>query len=88
MGCSLYGDRELRKLPEIVDVSPWYYGGEDITEKLMGTQRQILCRVTLKTEDRVTMAKAIDTVYEIFEVLDDKGESMLLDGFDSKLLLD
>ena len=34
------------------------------------------------------MAKAIDTVYEIFEVLDDKGESMLLDGFDSKLLLD
>ena len=82
------GVEELRKLPEIVDVSPWYYGGEDITEKLMGTQRQILCRVTLKTEDRVTMAKAIDTVYEIFEVLDDKGESMLLDGFDSKLLLD
>lgn len=82
------GVEELRKLPEVVDASPWYYGGEELPEKYMGTQRQILCRVSLKTDDRESMAKAIDRVYEIFDVLDDKGESMLLDGFDSKRLLD
>lgn len=84
---SVQGIEELRTLLEVLDVSPWYYGGEEITEKLMGTQRQILCRVTLKTKDRASMAEAIDRVYSIFDVLDDHGKSMLIDQFDSRLLL-
>lgn len=82
------GIEELEKIPEVMDVSPWYFGGEEITEKLLGTQRQILCRVTLKTKDRKSMAAAIDKVYEIFDVLSDSGESMLMEGFDTKLLLE
>lgn len=82
------GIKEIEEMPETLDVSPWYYGGEEITEKLLGTQRQILCRVTLKTKDRESMAKAIDAVYEKFNVLNDKGESMLMEGFDSSILLD
>lgn len=82
------GIEEIEKLPEVLEVSPWYFGGEEISEALLGTQRQILCRVTLKTEDRKQMAEAIDKVYAAFDVLSDKGESMLMSQFDSKLLLE
>lgn len=82
------GIEKLEKIPEVLDVSPWYYGGEEITEALLGTQRQILCRVTLKTKDRKSMAEAIDKVYEEFDVISDEGKSMLMQGFDSKLLLE
>lgn len=82
------GIDSLRVLPEVLDVSPWYYGGEEISETLLGTQRQILCRVTLKTPDRKTMASAIDKVYERFDVISEDGKSMLMKGFNSKLLLE
>ena len=81
------GVEAVAALPEVIDVSPWYYGGETITEALLGTQRQILCRVTLKTPDRKAMATAIDKVYERFDVISDEGKSMLMAGFDSKILL-
>lgn len=82
------GVKALEEMPEVLDVSPWYYGGEEITEKLLGTQRQILCRVTLKTPDRKSMAAAIDKVYEKFDVISEEGKSMLMTGFDSKILLE
>ncbi len=82
------GIEELKKIPEVLDVSPWYYGGEEITEALLGTQRQILCRVTLKTKNRESMVMAIDKVYEKFDVISNEGTSMLMQGFDSKLLLE
>lgn len=84
----IIGIKQVEELPEVIDVSPWYYGGEEITEALLGTQRQILCRVTLKTKTRKDMAKAIDKVYERFDVISDSGESMLMEGFDSKILLE
>lgn len=82
------GIQEIEKMPEVLDVSPWYFGGEEITEALLGTQRQILCRVTLKTNDRKEMAAAIDKVYDKFDVISEQGSSMLMEGFDSKLLLE
>lgn len=81
------GVDQLRSFPEVLDVSQWYYGGEMLSEKLLGTQRQILCRVTLKTDNRTEMAAAIDKVYETFDVLNECGESMLIGKFDSSLLI-
>lgn len=82
------GVEEIEKMSETLDVSPWYFGGEEISEALLGTQRQILCRVTLKTKDRKSMVKAIDKVYEKFDVISEEGKSMLMEGFNSKLLLE
>ncbi len=84
---SVVGVEELNEMEEVLDVSQWYYGGEEITEKYIGTQRQILCRVTLKTKTHDQMAEVIDKVYEIFDVISDKNESMIIGKFDYKKIL-
>ena len=57
------GVDELNNMKEVLNVSQWYYGGEEITDKYIGTQRQILCRVTLKTPTHELMAEAVEKVY-------------------------
>ena len=49
----------------------------------MGTQKQICVRITLETADRKSLADAINTVYGKLAVLDENGESLLLEQFDT-----
>ena len=81
------GVDELNNMKEVLNVSQWYYGGEEITDKYIGTQRQILCRVTLKTPTHELMAEAIEKVYEEFDVISDNDESMIIGKFDYKKIL-
>ena len=82
----IVGLEELKKMDSVLDVSPWYHDGQTIDKSLIGTQRQISCRVTLKTKDRKSMADAIDRVYEVYDVIDENGNSLMMEGFDTDIL--
>ena len=44
-------------------------------------------RITVATEDRKQLARVINQIYEILDILDDKQNSILIDQFDTTELL-
>lgn len=75
---------EIAALPEVIDVIQMKNEGDKITH--YGTLDQIVMRIFIVTELKNDLALAIDKVYQTFSVLDEEGNSMLLEGFDTKIL--
>ena len=77
----------IKALKETLAVTQWYKEGESIDEDALGTQKQIAMRITVATEDRKQLARVINQIYEILDILDDKQNSILIDQFDTTELL-
>lgn len=77
---------EISKFDEIVAITQWYHDGDTIAPEALGTQKQIAVRITLEAENTEKLAQAINRVYSVLDVVDDKGESMLLEQFDTARL--
>ena len=82
----IIGLDEISAMPETVAITKWYQEGESILPEAVGTQKQICVRITLETADRKSLADAINTVYGKLAVLDENGESLLLEQFDTNNL--
>ena len=82
----IIGLEEIEKFEETIAITPWYKEGEEITKDALGTQKQIAVRITLCADDTQKLAEIIDKVYETLEILDDSGDSILLEQFDTKEL--
>ena len=54
--------------------------------KLPGTVQQIFCKFSLETEDKASMAEAIDSVFNNLKVYNEKGENVVINT--AKLLKD
>lgn len=84
----IIGLEEIRGYKETVAVTQWYQEGEEIAEDALGTQKQICMRITLAADDMEALGKIIERVYATLEVLDENGESILLEKFDTKKLFE
>lgn len=77
------GVDEVKALDGFVAYTPWYAEGERIGEEALGTQKQIAGRITLEAPSLDSLAKCIDEVYSLYDVVDEDGESLILERFDT-----
>lgn len=82
----LVGLDEIREMPGVVSVNPSYRNGEEVSG--YGTLKQIACRFFLVADSKQELKSAIDNVVSLFDVFDLQGKSMLLQPFDTQIILD
>lgn len=80
------GLEEISKFEQIVAITQWYHEGDVIAPEALGTQKQIVVRITLEADNTEKLADAINRVYDVLDVLDENGESILLEQFDTARL--
>lgn len=73
----------IEEFKETLDVTIWCKEGGRITEDALGTQKQIAMRVTLIAENKKELAEVIDRVYDNLDIVDENGNSVLLERFDT-----
>ncbi len=69
----------------VVFVNPSYEVGE--TVKDAGTLKQIVCRFFVVADSVSDLKERIDRIYDTYDVLAADGTSLLMDQFDTGLLL-
>lgn len=82
----LIGLDEIRSLPGVVSVNPSYDEG-DVVEGI-GTLKQIISRFFIVADTKEELKERIDNVHNMLQVLDEKGDSMMLTPFDTNILLE
>ncbi len=75
---------EISRMDGVIFVNPSYEVGE--TVKDAGTLKQIVCRFFIVADTLSDLKKRIDDIYRAYDVLDDHGESLLMEQFNTGLL--
>ena len=68
---------EAKHLPSVITSTQMMYEGDEV--KLPGTVQQIICKFSLETEDKVSMANAIDNIFNCLKVYNERGEMIVID---------
>ena len=84
----IIGLEEIKKFPEVVAITQWYQEGDTIAPEALGTQKQISMRITLEADNLQKLADVINRVYRTVDVLDENGESILIEQFDTARLFE
>ena len=79
------GLEEISKMEGVVFVNPSYEVGE--TVKDAGTLKQIVCRFFVVADSVSDLKERIDRIYDAYDVLAADGTSLLMEQFDTGLLL-
>lgn len=82
------GIDEIRAMPQIIDCSTYLAPGDVMEPTSVGTQKQIVTRLTIVGEDKADLARLIRLVYATYRVLDAAGDNMVAPGFDPARLFD
>lgn len=78
------GLEEISKLDDVISVNPSYIENDVVDGE--GTLKQIICRFFILSENKTQLIKTIKKIYELFNVEDQNGESMLIGSFDTKFI--
>ena len=70
------GLEEAKKQPAVITSTQMMFVGDDV--KLPGTVQQIFCKFSLETEDKPSMAEAIDHIFNSLKVYNEKGENVII----------
>lgn len=81
----IVGLDSIQKIKNVVSINPSYIDGDEVTG--YGTLKQIVCRFFIVADTKEELKQTIDEIYEIFDVLDMDGKSMLMTKFDSSIIL-
>ncbi len=76
------GIEEIRKLPEVVNVMQIYQVGDELSPSAVNTTQQSFGRVHVVADTHEQIINTIIYVKKKLEVINDKGEQMLIDTFD------
>lgn len=77
---------EIADLPDVVSVNPSYNNGDTVTGE--GTLKQIICRFFIVADRKDKLKEIIKKNYDLLDVLDEGGHSMLLMPFDTNVILE
>ena len=72
------GIEEIEKLPDVIKVVKNHQEGEIIPKSTVGTLNQVILRVFIVSSTIEKMKSVINEVTSLFDVLSDKGESILM----------
>ncbi|WP_368652898.1 ATP-grasp domain-containing protein [Ornithinibacillus sp. 4-3] len=76
------GLKAIKTMPQVIDATLAHVEGDILPETAKGTLKQIVLRVFATAQDQNELAQLLDDIYNKLEVISDKEENMLLDGFD------
>ncbi len=79
------GLEEIGAMEDVVHVSPSYLPGSEVKD--VGTLKQIACRFFIVSETKERLKYFIDEVNRLFDVLDEDGRSMLMESFDTDIIM-
>ena len=82
---SFVGLDDIRRLEDVVYVNPSYDVGAVIKDA--GTLKQIVCRFFVVSETKERLKFFIDEINRLFDVLDEDGNSLLMEPFDTELVM-
>ena len=80
----MQGLDEIQKLPDVVSVNPSYRNGEIVEGE--GTLKQIVCRFFIVSETKDDLVNTIRKIDELFHVLDQDGNDMIIGRFDPQII--
>lgn len=78
------GLEEAKNLPAVITSTQMMFVGDEV--KLPGTVQQIFCKFSLETEDKASMAEAIDQIFNSLKAYNEKGENVIINT--TKILKD
>jgi biotin carboxylase len=70
------GLEEAKKQPAVITSTQMMFVGDEV--KLPGTVQQIFCKFSLETQDKASMAEAIDQIFNSLKVYNEKGENVII----------
>ena len=79
------GVDQVTHLPDVVKYTPYYRIGEEMPERLRGTQGQTFAKIHLVSKDLKTLAEAVNTIKRSIAVYDRDGNPMLLSAVCQKM---
>lgn len=82
------GIEEIRAMPQVVHVDPWYIVGDEIKDSFRGTLLQTLVRITARAATKQELIDIINKIYDSVDAIDENGFSMLLKKHDIQDLID
>lgn len=82
----IIGLDRISRINEVISINPSYENGDEVSG--YGTLKQIVCRFFIVTNSLQKLKDVIDNIYNSFDVLDDKNNSMLISRFDTNIILD
>ncbi len=82
----IIGLEKIREIPEVVNVMQSYEEGDYISPSVSNTTQQGFGRVHFVADTQEQLIRAINQVKEELLIIDDKGQSMLIDNFDVSLV--
>lgn len=71
----------------VITIVQRFNEGDEVKEEWIGTEKQVFARLYLCTDTKEQMKDAINEYQNKAKVIDDKGNSLLLKGFDSSKAL-
>ena len=77
----LQGLEEVVNHPNVVLVFQRFKEGDHVTEAMLGTERQVFARIYIAVGSKAESASVIRFIEERLSILNDAGESMILDMY-------
>lgn len=82
----IIGLDKILEMEGIVNIMQTYKEGDIIPESASNTTQQVFGRIHLVCETKELLVESINKIKEKLIIIDDKGESMLIESFDTELL--
>ena len=82
---TIKGIDEIEKMDGVVSVNPNYNNGDEVAG--LGTQRQMAANIFVVASSKEELADRVDKVIGQFDVLDNKGNCLMLKPFDVNIIL-
>lgn len=76
------GLKQLKAMPEILGITQFYYEGDEIGAGAMGTLNQTFARIFIQGKDPDHLLRLIDRIQTTLKIYDEKGDQMLIPGYD------
>lgn len=77
---SINGLDEISKLEQCFNISQRLYEGDEITEAMIGTEKQIFARIYLRSKTKIDLRNAIKEIFLLMSIKNQFDENMICNG--------
>jgi len=84
---NIYGLKELRDDPSVIYIVQRFKEGDRVMESMLGNERQVLARIYVVTDSIKELLSKIGDIQTKLSVIDEDGNNMIFDFFDTSSLI-
>lgn len=78
----IHGLEEVKSHPDVITVLQRFHVGDFVTEAMLGTERQVFCRIYIEGKTREQIVKTVKFIRNELKIFDKSRENMILDSWD------